>query len=165
MEVRKRLTQLGLELPPPPQPRGAYVPGLRIGEFIWTSGQLPSVGGELRYKGKLGVHLGVAEGYEAAKLCVLNCLSVVEYIAGTLDTVEQVVRLVGFVASGEGFTEQAQVLNGASELLLDLFGEKGKHVRCAVGVQELPLGAPVEIELLVRVRCYNTRGSGEYFCT
>lgn len=165
MEVRERLAQLGLELPPPPQPRGAYVSGLCVGEFIWTSGQLPLVAGELRYRGKLGVHLGVAEGYEAARLCVLNCLSVVEHVAGTLDAVEQIVRLVGFVASGEGFTEQAQVLNGASELLLALFGERGKHVRCAVGVQELPLGAPVEVELLVRVRCYNTCGSGEHFCT
>ncbi|MCS7242856.1 MAG: RidA family protein [Candidatus Caldatribacterium sp.] len=156
METRRKLAQLGLELPPLPQPRGVYVHGLRVGELIWTSGQLPLIAGELRYKGKLGVNLTVSEGYEAAKLCVLNCLSVVEHLAGTLDAVEQVVRLVGFVASGEGFTEQAQVLNGASELLLAVFGERGKHVRCAVGVQELPLGAPVEIELLVRVRCYNT---------
>lgn len=165
MKIRQRLVELGLELPPLPQPRGAYIPGIQVGEFIWTSGQLPLVGGELRYRGKLGVNLSVAEGCEAARLCVLNCLSVVEHIAGTLDAVERIVRLVGFVASGEGFTEQAQVLNGASELLSALFGEKGKHARCAVGVQELPLGAPVEIELLVRVRCYNNLGSEEHFHT
>lgn len=151
MQIRERLASLGLALPPPPQPRGTYVPALRIGEFVLTSGQLPLIGGELRYRGKLGVDLTTEEGYEAAKLCVLNCLSAIEGILGTLDAVESVVRLVGFVASGEGFTEQAQVLNGASELLLALFGERGRHVRSAVGVRELPLGAPVEIELLVRV--------------
>lgn len=151
MQIRERLASLGLTLPPPPQPRGAYVPALRVGEFVLTSGQLPLVGGELRYRGKLGVDLTTEEGYEAAKLCVLNCLSAIEGVLGTLDAVESVVRLVGFIASGEGFTEQAQVLNGASELLLALFGERGRHVRSAVGVRELPLGAPVEVELLVRV--------------
>lgn len=152
MSIRERLAELGYVLPPPPRPVGAYVPGLLVGDFVWTSGQLPFWQGELRYRGRLGEELTVDEGYEAAKLCVLNCLSVVEDIVGTLEEIEQVVKLTGFVASGEGFTEQPRVLNGASDLLLALFGERGKHVRSAVGVQGLPLGAPVEVELVVKVR-------------
>jgi enamine deaminase RidA (YjgF/YER057c/UK114 family) len=151
MEIRKRLLELGLELPPCPQPVGAYVPGILAGGLLWTSGQLPLFKGELQYRGKLGQDLSVEEGYRAARLCALNCLSVVEAMLGTLDRVARIVRVGGFVASGEGFTEQSKVLNGASELLHALFGEKGKHVRSAVGVKELPLGAPVEIELVVLV--------------
>lgn len=152
MSVRERLSELGLVLPLSPKPVGAYVPGLLVGEFVWTSGQLPFQEGELRYQGKLGVDLTVEEGYQAAQLCVLHCLGVVEHVVGTLDAVEQIIKLTGFVASGEGFTKQSQVLNGASELLHALFGERGKHVRSAVGVWELPLGAPVEVELIVKVK-------------
>ncbi len=151
MEIRKRLLELGLELPFCPQPVGTYVPGILAGGFLWTSGQLPFLKGELRYRGKLGQDLSVEEGYEAARLCTLNCLSVVEAMLGTLDRVTQIVKVVGFVASSEGFTEQPKVLNGASELLYALFGERGKHVRSAIGVRELPLGAPVEMELIALV--------------
>ncbi|MGC8778160.1 MAG: RidA family protein [Candidatus Caldatribacteriaceae bacterium] len=147
----QRLQALGLKLPPPPQPVGAYVPALQVGNLVFTSGQLPLREGALVYRGKLGDEVSVAEGKKAAELCVLNALSAIEAVIGNLERIKQVVRVVGYVASLEGFTAQPQVLNGASELLVHLFGERGKHVRVAIGVQELPLGAPVELEMMVMV--------------
>jgi enamine deaminase RidA (YjgF/YER057c/UK114 family) len=149
--LRQRLHALGFELPSPPQPVGAYVPALQIGNLVFTSGQLPLWEGNLKYRGKLGQEVSIEEGKEAAALCVLNALSVIEALIGNLEKIKQIVRVVGYVASSDGFTAQPQVINGASELLLHLFGESGKHVRVAVGVKELPLGAPVEVELLVVV--------------
>ncbi len=149
MSVYERLKELGVELPSTLQSVGWYLPALRVGDMVWTSGQLPLRDGQLIYRGKLGEHLSVTEGQEAARLCVLNALKAIESVVGSLDSLRRVVRLVGYVASAEHFTEQPQVLNGASQLLLDLFGEAGKHVRSAVGVRELPLGAPAEVELFV----------------
>lgn len=143
------LQELGLELPMPPKPVGAYVPALRIAHFVFTSGQLPFWNGELQYQGKLGKEFSIEEGKKAAELCVLNALGAIQALVGDLDQIKQVIRLVGYVASSEGFTAQPQVVNGASELLERVFRERGKHVRVAVGVTELPLGAPVELELLV----------------
>lgn len=145
----RNLQELGLKLPASPKPVGAYVPALQIAHFVFTSGQLPFWNGELKYQGKLGKEVSIEEGKKAAELCVLNALSAIEALVGDLGQIKRVIRLVGYVASGEGFTAQPQVVNGASELLERIFGERGKHVRVAVGVIELPLGAPVELELLV----------------
>ncbi len=145
-----RLSELGLELPPVPSPAGAYVPAVRSGSLVFTAGQLPLVGGVLAATGKLGAEIDPALGRELARTCALNALAAVHSVAG-LDAVVRVVKLVGFVASAPGFSAQPAVLNGASELLGEVFGAEGAHARSAVGVAELPLGAPVEIELIVEV--------------
>jgi enamine deaminase RidA (YjgF/YER057c/UK114 family) len=145
-----RLTELGLVLPPLPSPAGAYVPAVRCGSLVFTAGQLPLVEGAVAATGKLGAEVNTARGRELARICVLNALAAVDNLVG-FDAVIRVVKLVGFVASTSGFTAQPAVLNGASELLGDIFGQAGAHARSAVGVAELPMGAPVEIELIVEV--------------
>ncbi len=149
--VEQKLAQMGLALPVPPKPVAAYVPGIRVGNLIYTSGQIPFVNGELPFKGRLGESLSVAEGYEAARVCALNCLGVVKALAGDLDKVRQIVRVTGYVSSADNFTDQPKVVNGASELLQVLFGERGQHARTAVGVNTLPLNAACEVELIVLV--------------
>ncbi|MDI3299427.1 MAG: RidA family protein [Bacillota bacterium] len=151
MTWTERLRQLGLELPPVPEPVAAYVPAVRSGAWVWTSGQLPSVQGELRYRGKVGAELTLEEGYQAARVAALNALAAAAQAAGGLDRIRRVVRLTGYVNSAPGFHDQPRVVNGASELLGELFGEAGAHARSAVGAGELPLDAAVEIELLVEV--------------
>ncbi len=152
MSIEAKLKEMGLELPVAPKPVAAYVPAVRVGDFVYTSGQIPFVNGELKFKGKVGKDVSEAEAYEAAKVCVLNCLSVIKAQIGSLDNVEQVVKVVGFVNSAAGFSMQPKVINGASELLGVLFGEKGQHARSAVGVNELPLDAACEVELIVKVK-------------
>ncbi|HLS88528.1 MAG TPA: RidA family protein [Sphingobacteriaceae bacterium] len=152
MSLEQRLREMGLELPAVPAPVAAYIPGVRSGQLIFTSGQLPMVQGELRYKGRLGENLTVEEGYEAARICALNALAVVKELAGDLAAVERIVKVVGYVNSTDDFTQQPQVINGASELLGELLGEAGRHARAAVGVNTLPLGAAVELEMIVQVR-------------
>ena len=152
MSTEEKIKSLGLTIPPAPQPVAAYVPAVKSGSYIYTSGQLPMVAGELKYIGKLGQELSVEEGYEAAKICALNCLGAVKSIIGTLDEIIKIVKLTGFVNSSEGFTAQPRVINGASDLLGEIFGEKGRHARSAVGVKELPLGAAVELEMIIEVR-------------
>ena len=149
--VEERLTQLGLQLPAPPAAVGAYVPAMRTGNLIVTSGQLPFVGKEVAYCGKVGADLDAEAGAKAAKLCILNALAQVKALAGDFSKVRQIVRLEGYVQSAPGFTGQPQVLNGGSLLLYELFGEAGRHARAAVGVSELPLNAAVEIALWVEV--------------
>lgn len=151
-QVEKRMQELGLSVPQAPTPVAAYVPGVKIGEYIYTSGQIPLVNGELAYKGKVGAEKTLDEGYAAAKICALNCLGVIKGLIGDLDKVEQIVKVVGFVNSAPGFNLQPRVINGASELLGEIFGEKGKHARSAVGVNELPLDATCEVEMIVKVR-------------
>jgi len=129
-------------------PAGAYVPAVRSGSLVFTAGQLPLVDGALVVTGKLGAEVGTEQGRDLARTCALNALAAVDGLIG-LDAVAQVVKVVGFVASAPGFTAQPVVLNGASELLGEIFGAAGRHARSAVGVAELPLGAPVEIELVV----------------
>jgi enamine deaminase RidA (YjgF/YER057c/UK114 family) len=149
-----RLAALGLALPPVPAPVAAYVPAVRSGSWVWTSGQLPLAGGAMAATGKVGTAPGCVPPEEAAALarvCVLNALAAVAAEAGGLDRVRRVVKLVGFVASDPGFTGQPAVVNGASELLRDVLGAAGAHARSAVGVAVLPLDAPVEIELVVEV--------------
>ncbi|MBT9258551.1 MAG: RidA family protein [Clostridiales bacterium] len=152
MTREEKLQALGHPLPEVPKPVAAYVPAVKVGSFVYTSGQLPTQKGELLVKGKLGREVTVEEGQKAARQAVLNALAAVKSVAGSLENIEKIVKLVGFVASHEGFTQQPQVVNGASELLKEVFGEAGEHARSAVGVAELPLGAPVEIELVVALK-------------
>ncbi|MDP9454445.1 MAG: LysR family transcriptional regulator [Actinobacteria bacterium] len=146
-----RLRELGLELPAVPKPAGSYVPAIRAGSFLFTAGQLPFENGELRLKGKVGDGVTLDEAREAARLCALNALAAVASEAGGLSNVRRIVKVTGYVASAPGFNGQPAVLNGASELLGDVFGEAGLHARSAVGVTELPLGACVEVELIVEL--------------
>ncbi len=144
-----RLRELGLELPAVPTPAGAYVPATRAGHLVFTAGQLPFQDGELYKTGKVGAEVSPEEAYEAARLCVLNALAAAAAEAGGLGGIDRIVKVTGFVASAPGFNGQPGVLNGASELLGEVFGEVGLHARSAVGVAELPLDAPVEVEILV----------------
>ena len=155
IEVSKpeqKLKELGLELPQVTAPVGSYIPATQWGNLVFTSGQLPVRQGQLAYTGKLGGEVSIEEGYEAARTCALNALAAIKDVVGSLDRVEKVVKVVGFVASAEGFTSQPQVVNGASDLLKEVFGEAGVHARSAVGMAELPLGAPVEVELVVAIK-------------
>ncbi|MFB9906265.1 RidA family protein [Allokutzneria oryzae] len=147
---KQRLADLGLELPVVAAPVAAYVPAVRTGSHVFTSGQLPFVDGALAATGKVGAEVGPEEAKEHARLCALNALAAVDALVG-VDAIVKIVKVVGFVASAEGFTGQPAVINGASELFAEVFGEAGAHARSAVGVAELPLGAPVEVELIVEV--------------
>lgn len=152
MSVEDKLNEMGLELPAAPKPVAAYVPAVKVDGYVYTAGQIPFVNGELKYKGKLGKELDESKGYDAARTCVLNCLSVIKAQIGSLDNIVQVVKVVGFVNSAPGFSNQPKVINGASELLGQLFGEQGAHARSAVGVNELPLDAACEVEMIVKVK-------------
>ncbi|WP_033220145.1 RidA family protein [Kitasatospora phosalacinea] len=151
-QVEQRLAELGLTLPEVAAPVAAYVPAVRDGAHVLTSGQLPFVGGKLPLSGKVGAEVTAEDAKELAQVCALNALAAVKSVIGDLDRVEQVVKVVGFVASAPDFTGQPGVVNGTSELLGKVFGDKGVHARSAVGVAVLPLDAPVEVELMVRVR-------------
>lgn len=144
--------ELGLDIPPAPQPVAAYVPGLVVGDLLYVSGQIPVAGGQPISRGKLGAAVSADDGYQAARRCALNALGVVRSLAGSLDRVAQVVKVTVFVASAPGWNGQSQVANGASELFGELFGDAGRHVRSAVGVAELPLDVPVEVEALFRLQ-------------
>lgn len=152
MSFENKLNELGLTLPEVAKPIAAYVPAVRCGDYVYTSGQIPLQQGEVKYQGKLGQELSVDDGYQAAKICALNCLAAVKSVAGSLDNVEQVVKVVGFVNSAPGFTDQPKVVNGASELIGSIFGDAGKHSRSAVGVSELPVGVAVEVEMIVKLK-------------
>jgi len=151
-KVEDRLKSLGMILPEVPAPLAAYVPAKKIGQVIFTAGQLPLLKGELICKGLLGQDVNVEQAYQAARICTLNALAAIKGVVKDLDQVAQVVRVVGYVASTSTFTQQPAIVNGASELLLEIFGEVGKHARSAVGVASLPLNASVEIELTVEVK-------------
>ena len=146
-----RLSELGIRLPAVAAPVASYVPAVRSGSLVFTSGQLPFVDGGLRRTGKVGGSVDAEAAAGDAKVCALNALAAIDDLVG-LDSIVRIVKVVGFVASVEGFTGQPRVVNGASELLGRIFGEAGQHARSAVGVAELPLGAPVEVELTVEVR-------------
>ncbi len=151
MSVESKLKQLAIELPSPPRPVATYIPAVQVGDLLFLSGMLPFRDGALALVGKLGRDLKVEQGYEAARLALLNALAVVRSEVDTLDRVKKVVRLVGYVASAESFVEQPAVINGASDLLVEIFGETGRHARVAVGVAALPLNAPVELEMVFQV--------------
>ncbi|MCK6212535.1 RidA family protein [Georgenia sp. EYE_87] len=155
MSVTERLAELGLTLPPVAAPVAAYVPAVRHGDLVHTSGQLPMVDGALALTGKVGESAGSVtpeQAKDAARTCALNALAAVAAEVGGLDQVVRVVKVTGFVASEPAFTGQPGVVNGASELLGEIFGDAGRHARSAVGVAALPLDAPVEVELVVAVR-------------
>lgn len=147
----EKLAELGLKLPEVPKPAGAYVPALRNGDLVYTSGQLPMVDGTLPATGKVGAAVSPEQAKELAQRCALNALAAVKAEIGDLAKVRRVVKVVGFVASDPSFTAQPGVINGASELLGAVFGEAGVHARSAVGVAVLPLDAPVEVEIVVEV--------------
>ena len=149
MSAVSRLAELGLTLPPVAAPVAAYVPAVVSGNHVYVSGQLPFVDGVLQHTGYLGAEITVEEGYELSRIAALNGLAAIDSVIGSLDRVTQVVKLGGFVASAAGFTQQPAVINGASELLGDVFGKAGLHARAAVGVAELPMGTPVELDLIV----------------
>ncbi len=149
MKIEEKLKSLGIELPEAAAPAGAYVPALRAGNQAFTSGQVPLVRGELHHKGKLGQEATIEQGYEAARICALNCLAALKGLLGDLDKVKRVLKVTGFVNSAPDFTAQPKVINGASELLGQLFSEG--HARSAVGVAALPLDAMVEVEMIVEL--------------
>ena len=151
MSVEQRLSELGLRLPSLPKPVAAYIPAVVTGNLVYTSGQLPFVDGKLLGAGKVGAEVSPEDAAEYAKTCALNALAAAESVIGSLDRVTRIVKVVGFVASAPGFTGQPGVVNGASELLGEIFGEPGQHARSAVGVAVLPLDAPVEVELILEI--------------
>jgi enamine deaminase RidA (YjgF/YER057c/UK114 family) len=150
-KVESRINELKLALPDAPKPVATYIPAKQTGKLVFTAGQLPMVNGELVSKGLLGQDVEIDEANKAARICTLNALAAIKGVIGDLDRIIQIVRVVGYVASVPTFTQQPAVVNGASELLLEIFGENGKHARSAVGMAVLPLNASVEIELTVEI--------------
>lgn len=146
-----RLAALGLTLPAVTPPVAAYLPAVRTGSYVYTAGQLPVVDGQLPATGKVGAEVGADAAAALARTCALNALAAVASVTGGLSAVRRIVKVTGFVASAPHFTQQAQVINGASELLIEVFGEAGRHARSAVGMAVLPLDAPVEVELIAEV--------------
>ena len=150
--IEEKIKKLGYTLPETAKPLAAYIPALQTGNYVYTSGQVPIVKGELKYAGKVGKDLSLEDGQKAAVICALNGLSAIKSVIGDLNKVEQIVKLTVFVNSAAGFTDQPKVANGASEFLGEIFGEAGKHTRSAVGVSELPINSAVEIEMIVKVK-------------
>src|SRR5438445_1092782 len=149
-KIDDRLRELGISLPPPRAPLANYVPARRVGNLVYTAGQVSGTA-EREIKGKLGAELNVEQGREAARMCALNCLTALLTVVDSLDSVKQLVRVGAFVNSAPGFNQQPMVANGASDLFAELFGDAGKHARTAVGVNELPAGFAVEVELIAEV--------------
>ena len=152
MDIESKLKSVGLALPEAPKPVASYIPAVRAGNLLFLSGMLPFVNGKLGKTGKVGRELSVAEGQESAKIALLNALAVVKAELGSLNKVGRIIRMGVHVASAEGFTQQPAVGNGASDLLVQLFGDAGRHARLALGAAELPFGAPVELELIVQAQ-------------
>lgn len=149
--IENKIRELGFELPEAPKPVAAYMPSIKINDLVYTAGQVPVQNGELKFRGKVGKTITEEDGQKAAEICALNCLAAIKSVLGNLNKVEQIIKLTVFVNSADGFTRQPQVANGASEFLVKVFGDKGKHVRSAVGVNELPLNAAIEIEMICKV--------------
>lgn len=147
----ERLAALGLELPPVAAPQAAYVPAVRTGNYVYVSGQLPLADGKLQATGKVGESVSVEEAAGLARICALNALAAAAAAAGGLDYIARIVKVTGFVASAPSFTGQAQVINGASEFLIEVLGDAGRHARSAVGMAVLPLDTPVEVELIAEI--------------
>ena len=150
--IDEKIKELGIEIPRIPKPKFSYVPGVITGNIIYVSGQTPTKEGKLVYRGKLGRELKIEEGYEAARLAAINCVAELKLILGDLDRVKRIVNVGGYVASDEGFAKQPAVVNGASDLIVEIWGEDGKHSRKAIGVYDLPDGAPVEIDLIAEIK-------------
>lgn len=152
MSAEAKLQEMGINLPEAPKPVAAYVPFTRSGDLVFTSGQICMENGQLKYKGKVGKEVSPEDGYQAARLCAINTLAVLKAAVGSLDNIAQIVKVVGFVNSAPGFSAQPAVVNGASELYQQVFGESGRHARSAVGASELPLDSAVEVEIIARVK-------------
>ena len=150
MSPTERIRALGITLPPVAAPGGAYVPAVRSGSLVFTAGQIPTADGQLLATGHVGAEVAAEQAAGLARQCAINALAAVDDLVG-IDSVRRVVKVTGFVASAPGFSAQPTVINGASELLLEIFGTAGEHARSAVGVAELPSGAPVEVEIVVEV--------------
>jgi len=151
MSAEKKLKEMGITLPEPPKPVANYVPAVKAGNLLFVSGHGPYNDGKTVLSGKLGKELNIEEGYKTARNVALNCLASVKATLGDLDKVKRVVKLLGMVNCTEDFKDQPKVINGASDLLVEVFGEKGKHARSAVGMQSLPNNIPVEIEMILEV--------------
>jgi enamine deaminase RidA (YjgF/YER057c/UK114 family) len=151
MTIAKRCEQLGLKLPPAPRPIAAYLPCRRAGRLLFLSGAGPVIDGVVRYRGKIGRELSLKDGYEAARLTALNLLAVLNTELDSLDRLETIIKVNGYVNCLDGFEQQPQVINGASELFIQVFGDKGRHARSAVACNALPLNIPVELEMIVQV--------------
>ncbi len=149
--IDERLQELGIVLPSAPVPMANYVPCIEINGLIIVSGQVPKGDDGLKYVGKLGRNISVEEGYASARLCALNCLAQLKRYLGSLDKVKQIVRVGGFVNSTEDFTQHPQVINGASDVIVEVFGDKGHHARAAVGTSQLPSGVSTEVEMMAAV--------------
>ena len=152
MSIAERMNELGVELPDAPAPVGAYVPYVISGSLMFISGQLPIKDGALIHEGKVPGEVSIEQGQECAALCFLNAIAQAKSALGDLERVERIVRMTGYVAVAQDFTAQPLVVNGASDLAVEIFGDKGRHARVAVGVAELPLGAPVELEVMLELK-------------
>ncbi len=149
--INEKIEALGLMIPDLPEPTASYIPAQVVGNLIFTSGQTPTIGDALVYKGVVGEELTIEEGYQAARLACINCLAEIKLVIGSLEKVKRIVKVNGFVRSSKGFDAQPKVINGASDLLQEIFGENGVHSRVSLGVNELPDGAAVEIEIIAEI--------------
>ena len=149
--IEKRLKELGIIIPNAPKPAGSYLPVVLSGKLAFVSGQIPIKDGQVIYQGKVGTAQSIDDAQEAAKLCIINGLAQIESYCGTLDNLEKIIKISGFVNSTKDFTEHPKVINAASDLLMKIFGEKGRHSRIAIGVSSLPLNATVEIDMIVEI--------------
>lgn len=152
MIIEKKIKDLGLEMPDTPKPIAEYVPAKKIGDFVYVSGQGPIKKGRFLYIGKVGKEITLKQGYECAQQCCLNSLAAIKSVVGSLDEIEEIVKLRGFVNSSDNFLDQPKVINGASELLVKIFGEQGRHARAALGTSVLPDDIPVELEMIVKIK-------------
>lgn len=152
MSIEQKLKEMGIVIPEPVKPLASYIPAVQVGKLVYTSGQIPMKDGKLLYTGKVGKEVTPEQANEAAKLCAINCLSAIKGVVGNLDKIDKVFKVVGFVNSAPGFNAQPKVINGASDFLGEVFGDAGKHARSAVGVSDLPIDAPVEVEVIVSLK-------------
>ena len=152
MSIEDKLEAMGLSLPRPMEPLANYVPAIVDGQLLYTSGTGPMKGGKPIYQGKVGLELTLEQGYEAAKITMLNLLSTVKSYIGSLDQIERIIKVLGFVNCAPGFHRQPEVINGASDFLVELLGDRGRHARSAIGTCNLPMDIPVEIEMIVKIK-------------
>lgn len=152
MEIEKKLAALGFELPDPPKPAATYIGYVRVGNLLFIGGNIGRINGQLKYSGKVGDAVTLEQAYEAARNCALNHLAIIKAALGSLDKVERIVRVTGYVNVAPGFKDMPKVVNGESDLLVQLWGEKGQHTRAAVGVASLSQDSPVETDIIVEIR-------------
>ncbi len=152
MDIYQRLSELGIQLPDTPIPEASYIPAVQTGNLVYASGHTGLVNGKIVKCGKVGAEVSLEEGQASSRAAMINILSSIQSVIGNLNHIERVIRLTGYVASAQNFNQQPMVVNGASDLLIQIFGEKGKHARSAIGVAELPFNAPVELELIVSLK-------------